>query len=246
MSVVLVTGATRGIGRAIVERCLRDGDTVIGIARDAEVLDAMRATFGASFVPFVLDLGDRSARVGLVERVIALASAIPDAFVSVAGNADYRPALEVDAASLDAHLELHLVAAFEIARDLSKAWIAAARHGSVVVLASTLSNHPAPFTLPYAVAKGALDAMVRSLALELAPHRIRVNAVAPGVVDTELVRANRPDELDPDARLAALAQVHPLGRLGRADEVAETVVHVLRAPWMTGSSVVLDGGLSLV
>lgn len=248
MSLVLVTGASRGIGRAVVRHAIADGHRVVGLARDAGALADLAQELGGGFVPLVADLGDREGREGLLDRVIHAAGAVPEAFVSVAGNVDYREALAVDAAAIDAHHELHLVAAFELVRALAERWVAEGVEGSVVAVSSTLATRPAPFTLPYAMAKAALDAMVRGLALELAPHAIRVNAVSPGVIDTAMVRGVRPDGLvdDAEGRLAELARLHPIGRLGQPDEVAETILHVLGARFMTGSIVVLDGGLSLV
>jgi len=246
MSVVLVSGATRGIGRAVVEACLARGDSVVGIARDAVKLRAMRLDLGDAFIPVAVDLADRGARAELVARIAVDAPEVPRYFVSAAGNAEYRNALDINAHILDSHFDLHVVSAFEIARDLASIWITNSIHGSIVLLSSTLSQKPAQFTAAYAIAKGALDSMVGALAFELAPYGIRINSVAPGVVDTELVRTARPDGQDPRQRLDALASVHPLGRLGTPKDVATSVLHVLHAEWMTGSRVVLDGGLSLV
>src|SRR5690606_16637015 len=113
---------------------------------------------------------------------------------------------------------------------------------------------PAPSTVGYAGTKAALEATTRGLAKELSARAIRVNAVAPGVVDTDMVRQPRvaPGTRAPEGaererlvaeQLEALAYLHPLGRLGTAEEVAELIVQVLDAEWMTGSVVTLDGGL---
>ena len=128
--------------------------------------------------------------------------------------------------------------------------------GSIVTVSSTLAERPAPSTVGYAGTKAALEATTRGLAKELAARSIRVNAVAPGVVDTDMVRQPRvapgtqvPVGAERDRMVAeqleALAYLHPLGRLGNAAEVAELIVQVLDAEWMTGSVVTLDGGLSL-
>jgi NAD(P)-dependent dehydrogenase (short-subunit alcohol dehydrogenase family) len=124
------------------------------------------------------------------------------------------------------------------------------------MVSSTLSTRPAPSTVGYAGTKAALEATTRGLAKELSARQIRVNAVAPGVVDTDMVRQPRvapgtraPQGAERDRvvaeQLEALAYLHPLGRLGSAAEVAEAIVQVLDAEWMTGSVVTLDGGLSL-
>ena len=122
-------------------------------------------------------------------------------------------------------------------------------------VSSTLSERAAEFTSVYAATKAALNALTRGLALELAPHGIRVNAVLPGGVDTDMLRAPRlrPGEsldeaalaLRVESQLEALSALHPLGRLGRPDEVADVVVSLLDREWQTGSLVSIDGGLSL-
>jgi NAD(P)-dependent dehydrogenase (short-subunit alcohol dehydrogenase family) len=125
-----------------------------------------------------------------------------------------------------------------------------------VFISSTLALRPLPTSAVYSAAKAGMLAAMRSLALVGAARRIRANAVCPGVVDTEMVRAPRlsPGETPPtgeelerriSAQLSTLGALHPLGRLGKAEEVAEAVVHLLAAPWTTGSELVIDGGLML-
>ena len=125
-----------------------------------------------------------------------------------------------------------------------------------MVLSSTLAMRPAPTTIAYAASKAALIAMVKAAALELAPDGIRVNAVAPGVVETDMTRALRlaPGEPMPlgeehEARVAAqldaLRRLHPLGRLGTPEEIAEAITFVLDAAWATGSVLTIDGGLTM-
>jgi NAD(P)-dependent dehydrogenase (short-subunit alcohol dehydrogenase family) len=127
----------------------------------------------------------------------------------------------------------------------------------MLFVTSTLADRPAPTTTVYGATKGALTSMTRTLALELAPDRIRVNALAPGVIDTDMVRAPRlaPGEAMPEgdarrareeAQLAELARLHPIGRVGRPEEVAEAADFLLHAQFATGTVLVLDGGLSLV
>ncbi len=241
---VVVSGATRGIGRAIAEVLVERGRSVVALARDEAALAALAATHPGKVAYVRVDLARPDERAGLVERIVAAGGALPGGFVHAAGLAQYVPALEVRPEGLREQLEIHAMAPFELARELATRWIAERVHGSVVTLSSTLASRPAPFTVAYAMAKAAQEAMVRGLALELAPHGIRFNAVAPGVVDTDMVRAERPDALaSTDARLEALARLHPIGRLGRAHEVAETVVHALDATFMTGTTLVVDGGL---
>lgn len=241
---MLVTGASRGIGRAIAARLVGEGKHVVGVARHAPALEETRRVLGTSFDHVVADLAHGASAQALVAGVVERFGT-PRAFVSAAGIAEYGAALEVTDEAMRRHFEVHVVGALALIRALATRWIADGTPGAVVAISSTLATKPAPFTLPYAVAKAALEAAVRGLALELAPHAIRVNAVSPGVVDTAMTRGARPDGSDADERLRALAERHPLGRLGTAEEVAATVAHVLSAEFMTGSIVVLDGGLAL-
>ena len=125
----------------------------------------------------------------------------------------------------------------------------------MLFIASTLGLKPARLTAAYSASKAALISMTQSFALELAPRRIRVNALAPGVVDTDMVRVARPEsgEVVPSAlesaRIAAQLEVlrvlHPLGRLGKPEEIAESALYLLRARYVTGAIVNIDGGLLL-
>lgn len=241
---LVVTGATRGIGKGIVELAIDRGRTVVGIARDGARLRELEEAHGSSFVGVAADLSLPEERSGLLGRIESKVGHVPGEMVHAAGIARYAAALDVTDDALREHFELHVVAGFELARDLSLVWIERGIRGSIVMVSSTLASRPAFFTLSYAVAKSAMESLVRGLALELAPHAIRVNAVSPGVVDTDMTRASRPDAiLGEEERLAMLAKLHPLGRIGVPREVAGTVLHALDASFMTGSTLVVDGGL---
>jgi 3-oxoacyl-[acyl-carrier protein] reductase len=120
--------------------------------------------------------------------------------------------------------------------------------GAIVFIASTLVERAAKLTAAYAASKAAVVSAARSLALELAPQ-VRCNVVAPGLVDTDMIRASRSGQPLGEAELAAqlesLRALHPLGRLGRPEEVADAVCFLLRSEWITGSVLTVDGGLSL-
>ena len=249
---VIVTGATRGIGRAVVEAVLGAGGRVVGLARDRAALDALAGEHGDRVRTVGADLGDIESLAGVARSAIEAFGGV-DGLVNCAGIARYEPVGAIDADSIDAQLRVNLVAPLLLSQ-------AVAQHlrgkgGSIVNVSSTLSVRPAELTTVYAATKAGLDALTRGLALELAPDRIRVNAVLPGGIDTDMLRAPRlrPGEsLDPaaleqrvEAQLAALAALHPLARLGSAAEIAEVIVSVLDREWQTGSLVTIDGGLSL-
>ncbi len=249
---VMVTGATRGIGRATVAAVLERGGRVIGIARDPEALGALERLYPNRFRGVAAHLEN-------VDQLQAVADRAVEAFgelhglVNCAGIARYEPVGSIRAESIDIQLQVNLVAPLVLSQ-------AVAGHmrphgGSIVNVSSTLSERVAPFTAVYAASKAALNTLTKSLALELAPHGIRVNAVLPGGVDTDMLRQPRlkpgeslaAEELEAriQSQLEALSALHPLGRLGIPTEVAAVIVAALDRQWQTGSLLTIDGGLSL-
>jgi NAD(P)-dependent dehydrogenase (short-subunit alcohol dehydrogenase family) len=222
-------------------------------ARTSEHLAAVLAeTPGSVAVPAELTNPEELATV--VSRAVAALGGI-DGFVHCAGVVQYTPALEVAMSELEFQLAVNFTAAVTLSQQVARALIAANGGGSIVTIASSLATHPAPGTAAYAASKAALIAWTKALALELAPNAIRVNAVAPGVIDTDMVHVVRTKADEPlsaserarqvAAQLAQLAALHPLGRLGRSEEVAEAVVYLLNAKFVTGTVLVVDGGLTL-
>jgi 3-oxoacyl-[acyl-carrier protein] reductase len=151
--------------------------------------------------------------------------------VNCAGVVRYGSIGTVGRGELVEQLAVNVVAPFLIAQSAARYMT---HGGAIVQVASTLGVRPAPGTAAYAASKAALLSLTRSFAQELAPRGVRVNAVVPGVVDTDMVRGRD---------LEALRALHPLGRLGTPGDVAEAVVWLLGAEWVTGAEVVVDGGL---
>lgn len=252
---ILVTGASRGIGRAIALRLSRDAQVIATVRTDADARSLAEASRGR-VASMRVDLLDRGARARLVPDSERSFGPL-DGLVHAAGLGEHRLLEAIDHAQIDRHLELNVVAALDLAQALARSLRGRGAEGSLVFLGSTLAEHPAPSTTVYAATKGAIAAMTRTLALELAPDRIRVNAIAPGVVDTDMVRTPRlaPGESMPtgpartareEAQLRDLARLHPIGRVGRPDEIGDAVAFLLDASFATGTILTLDGGLSLV
>ena len=244
----LVTGASRGIGAAVCEELLRAGRRVVASARDQAALRSMAERFPGRVAWVAADL----AQPGEAER---LARAAEEAFgpldeaVLCAGIVRYGAVGSISETDLRAQLEVNFVAPFLLAQAVGGAMAARGR-GAIVLVASTLGQRPAPLTAAYSAAKAALLSATRSFAVELAPA-VRVNALAPGVVDTDMVRAlrepPRPGESQQRARarqLEQLRQLHPLGRLGLPADVAAAAKYLLEAPWITGTVLTVDGGLT--
>lgn len=248
---VLVTGASRGIGRAVAEQLLGEGRRVVLAARDGARLAELAARAPDRAAVLALDL---AYDVDLVPRACAFFGGL-DGLVHAAGVAPHAPLGAITDADLDVTWALHVRAPLKATQALAAHLAAEDRAGSIVHVASTLALRPAAGTLAYSTSKAALVALTKAAALELAP-RVRVNAVAPGVVETDMTRALRlaPGEAMPEdherarrveAQLEDLRRLHPLGRLGTAAEVARAIVVLLDAPWVTGTVLTIDGGLSI-
>ncbi len=244
---VLLTGGSRGIGRAIANALMAEGVRLALVGRDVDALRAVTAGDDRHAV-IAADLSDPTSVQGLTERAGDALDGL-DAFVSAAGIAIYEPAGRVSEAALARQLQVNFIAPFAMGQAAAER-MAGSGGGSLLFIASTLATHPAPMTAAYAASKAALIAAARSLALELGPRGVRVNTIAPGVVDTDMVRAPRPTGAAADARaiaaqLEGLRALHPLGRLGQPEDVAQTALYLLQARYVTGAVVVVDGGLTL-
>ncbi len=230
----MVTGAGRGLGRAVAERLLADGRRVAAVGRDPRPLEDLVARSEGRAVALPADLEVLADVEGLFARARAALGPL-DGLVACAGIAEHRPLSAVDAALIDRHHAVNVRAPLLLTRDF--AGQLEGPEGAVVLVSSTLGLAGAPHTTAYAASKGALIAACRSMALELAP-RVRISCIAPGGIDTDMVRGRG------EAGAQALAALHPLGRLASADEVAATLVHALDARFVTGSVWVVDGGLT--
>jgi NAD(P)-dependent dehydrogenase (short-subunit alcohol dehydrogenase family) len=249
---ILLTGASRGIGRAIADELSAGGAQLALVGRDRATLDSVATSGGTGHVALVADLEDAADVDQLVDRALVALGGL-DAFVSAAGMVEYVHSSTLSAAGLERQQTVNFVGPLRIALSAARALPG---DGCMVFVASTLGLAPAPLTLAYGASKASLIAAVRSLALELGPRGIRVNAVAPGPIDTAMLRAVRylPGEapLAPDAaeariqaQIGALRDLHPLQRLGRPEHVAYTVSYLLTAPYVTGNILAVDGGLLL-
>ncbi len=238
----LVTGGARGIGRAIVERLARRGDTVF--IADVDEEKAARAAdecvaHGLTVRAVGLDVTDVEAVAGVVREAD---SEVPlGTVVNNAGVGSVTPLVDVTPESFDALMAVNFRGTFFVLQAAARAMIPR-RRGTIVNLASTsaftASTQP---MVPYDASKGAVRMLTVAAARELAPFGIRVNAIAPGTVDTDLTRslASDVDELE------QLARAHiPLGRLGLPEEMASAVEFLSSdaASYITGHVMVVDGG----
>jgi NAD(P)-dependent dehydrogenase (short-subunit alcohol dehydrogenase family) len=241
-----VTGASYGVGAATALALAHDGYDVAISATRAENLGETMAkleTAGARIVPIVLDLPSQSS----IERALAdVLSAFGhlDLLVNNAGANLRKLAVDVTWAEWDAVMATNLTGAFFLTQQVGRHLIADGRPGAIVNLASTHGMVGAAERSTYGISKGALIQMTRMLAIEWAVHGIRVNAIAPGRLDTASPsRAAR--TTDPSYIEAMLARI-PLRRLATVEEVAAAVCYLAspQAASITGQTLMLDGGLT--
>lgn len=241
--VVLVTGAARGIGRAIAVKAAEEGAAVALVDVLADVLTATTADLeqtGAKVASAVGDITDETSVRRAVEQVTSELGPVT-VLVNNAGKNAYADATAMTVEEWDSVFDVDLKGAWLMARQVLPAMIEA-RHGSIVNIASIHASLTSAGMFPYAAAKSGLVGMTRSLALDVAPHDVRVNAVSPGFIATDLLEEFF--DTIPGARETAL-EVHPLGRIGTPENVAEVVCFLASsaAAFVTGANWPVDGGL---
>ena len=240
----LVTGGTRGIGRAIVERLVDEGCAVALCARSADVVARTTAALqdrGATAYGAAVDVTDEQALAAFVDDAARQLGGL-DLLVANAGGAAGGPGV-ADSRADDwrATFDLNVVHAV-VAVQAALPHLAASDAASVVVISSISGTRPQPKP-QYAAAKAAEIALAASLARELGPQGVRVNTLSPGSILFEGGSwAKRRDD-DPEAFGAFVAGEFPLGRLGAPEEVADVAAFLLspRASWVSGTDVVVDG-----
>ena len=244
----LVTGASYGVGAATALALAREGCDVAVSATRAENLSetmAKLAATGIQAVPLVLDLRAQASIERAMADVLAALGQL-DILINNAGSDLRKLAVDVSWADWDAVMATNLKGTFFLTQQAGRHLIAAGRAGAIVNIASTHGLIGAAERSTYGISKGALIQMTRMLAIEWAEHGIRVNAVAPGRLDTPSpARAARTD--DPKYMDAMRARV-PLKRLVTVDEVAAAACYLAgpQAASITGQTLVLDGGLTVV
>jgi NAD(P)-dependent dehydrogenase (short-subunit alcohol dehydrogenase family) len=243
--IAVVTGATSGIGRATALRLLSEGATVAAVARRKDVLQEISAsTTAGKLLPFPADLCEREQRQDLARRLRERFGGI-DVLINAAGMIGSGSIETTSWEEWDRMININLDSVFELTRLLLPA--ISERKGNIVNVSSVAGTRSFPNLLAYSVSKAALDQFTRCTALELASRGVRVNAVNPGVVVTQLHRAGGMNEEQYQAFLERSKTTHPIGRVGSADEIADLILFLAseRAGWITGVTLPIDGGRHL-
>jgi len=240
---VLITGGGSGLGEGIARHLAARGARVTITGRRADKVQAVAASIGSAAHAVVGDVTDAADRARMIAAAVDHGGGL-HGLVNNAANMLRGPITDLAEGDVLDLLNTNVVAGMmltglavpHLARD----------GGAVLFFGSVHTRRSYPGASTYAASKGAVEVLSRVLAAELGPQRIRVNCVIPGAVPTELnIRAGLFTEDEHIARLNSMLPDHPLGRIGRPQDIAEAADYLLTADWVTGQSLVVDGGLSL-
>lgn len=242
--VAIVTGATSGIGRATAVRFAQAGARLSIVGRNLRELKRVAREIeeqGGEVLSLRADVTEERAARRIVAGTLKRFGAL-DVLVNAAGHISNGTIENTALTAWDAMMSVNLRAVFNLMQEATPQL--AERRGNIVNVSSVTGLRAFPGVLAYCVSKAGLDQLTRCAALELAPKGVRVNAVNPGVVVTEIHRRGGMSDESYTAFLEHSKSTHPLGRVGEAREVAELILYLAseRAGWITGVTYSIDGG----
>lgn len=245
--VVLVTGATSGIGRAVAVKFAGESAQVVALGRNQEALREVASAVksaGGEALTLTVDVTNGEQGQHAIDETINRFGRL-DVLVNAAGHLSTGSIETTSLAAWDAMMNVNLRAAFQLMQMASPHLIKT--KGNIVNVSSVTGLRSFPGVLAYCVSKAAVDQLTRCAALELAPRGVRVNAVNPGVVVTEIHKRGGMSEADYEKFLEHSKTTHPIGRVGDPNEVAELILYLAseKASWITGGTYQIDGGRAL-
>lgn len=240
--VALVTGAAGELGSAIARRYRDDGYRLVLFERDEAAADAAAKQFGGDVLAAAADQTVRAQVDAAMDRVDQELGRL-DVVVANAGFAKFGTVLDMSAADWERHVAINLNGSFHVCQSAARLMASKRSGGSIVVISSALALAHSDEVAAYCTSKAALIPMVRSMAAELGVYFIRVNAVLPGVIETQMTGTM----LNEDSVRDELVRNTPVGRLGRAEDIADAVSFLAsdKASFITGATLAVDGGQSI-
>jgi glucose 1-dehydrogenase len=238
---VIVTGASRGIGAEVARAVVGQGGGVVLVARSKGALDDLAGSLGGPARTVAGDVADTTTAADALDAAEALGGDLWGLVNNAGINPFYHPVTETPLSEWDEILRVNVLGAAAMARAVGREMTAKGQGGRIVNLSSIAGLTGLPNIGPYNASKAALDALTRTLAVELGPAGILVNSVAPGTILTEMVEGLM--TANPALR-EKLVQKAPIGRLGAVAEAAWPIVFLLTdaASFLTGQTIVVDGG----
>jgi dehydrogenase/reductase SDR family member 4 len=240
--VAIVTGASRGIGRAIAEVFAREGARVVICGRKQETLNQVAGEIGPSVKPMACHVGRADQIENLVAKTAREIGPVDVLVNNAATNISFGPSLEIEESQFDKMIEINLKSAFRLINAIAPG-MCDRGSGSIINIASIAGLRPQRHSLLYSMTKAALIMMTQSYALELGPRGVRVNAIAPGLIQTALSEHYWKDEAQRDKVMAN----QPIQRLGQPSDVAELALLLAseKGSYITGQTLTVDGGFLL-
>ncbi len=238
----IISGSTKGIGFAIAKLYVREGARVVVNSRNAEDCARVARGLGSAATPVAADLSSSDEVRRLAREAEAALGGAVDILVNNAGQPRVAPSEDLAEADYRYTLDLNLNGYFVLSQEVARGMLARGS-GAIINISSMNGTVPFPHRLAYCVSKAGLNMMTKVMAIEWAARGVRVNAIAPGYIETEIVKSlSQKGILDPDK----LARRTPMGRIGSPVEVAEAAVFLASsgASFITGEVLTVDGGWS--
>lgn len=244
--VAVVTGAADGIGAASARRLHAEGARVALVDVRAEPLRRVAAALGGSALALAADVSSEADVTACIERVLSQLGPIDLAVLNAGVAGSIGPFIDVTTEDFDRVVATNLRGCFLTLRATARAMVEAGRGGAIVATASMFALQGGAGLAPYVATKHGVLGLVRSVALELGPSGIRVNAICPGYIDTAMTRAAEALQEDPVAARAAMEKLNPFGRYGAAEEVAALATWLLSedASYCSGGAFPVDAGIT--
>ena len=241
--VAIVTGASRGIGEAIARCFAANGAKVVVASRKIDGLEAVAASIGASAFAVAAHTGKEADCAALVDAAVKKFGKVDILVNNAATNPHFGPLVDADEGAWDKTFEVNLKGYYWMSREVVRHLRAREAPGSIVNVSSVAGLVASPLQGVYAMTKAAVISMTKTLAYELAGNKIRVNAIAPGFVDTKFAAA----VLKNETLLEEVMRITPMKRYGQPDEIAGGALYLASdsASYLTGHTLVIDGGMTI-